>query len=320
MRNLHWKSPTRPVRSIESLRIGFSPAQPETSEQKSSSDAPGLVPHRRHQIPGLRQTPYLKVYLIRCDDNDTYKATARKTLREWIKAQGTSSTSQPTGSGQENHDAFEWLILHVVQDSDGLDKTPAPTSKWGRSTSTVLEKIKADFNGSSKTSIDRVAQLRLPKDGTPTKSPELAEQLEDLIDKMKKGILASFNLRVAQYEEDIKEKDSQRSLPGWNFCTFFILKEGLARGFENVGLFEDALLGYDELSIGLDAAIRDQLHEGSEKHGNAFLTSSKNWVERVKNVLETDSPTDNADDNASPLELISLKTTHSAPRNCLTEK
>ncbi|KAJ5682296.1 hypothetical protein N7462_005461 [Penicillium macrosclerotiorum] len=304
LKNLHWKSPTRPVRSIESLRIGFSPAHPEASERKSSSDATGAIPHRRHQIPGLRQTPYLKIYLLRCDDNDTYKATARKTLREWIKAQGSSSTSQPTGSGQEKHDAFEWLILHVVQDGDGVDKTPAPTSKWGRSTSTVLEKIKADFNGSSKTAIDRVAQLRLPKEGTPTKSPDFADQLEDLIDKVKKGILASFDLRVAQYEEDIKEKDSQRSLPGWNFCTFFILKEGLARGFENVGLFEDALLGYDELSIGLDAAIRDQLQDNGEKHGNALLSSSKIWVERAKNVLESGDPTDDPDADEDPLKAI----------------
>lgn len=285
LKNLHWKSPTRPVRSIESLRIGFAPAQTESDERKSSSDGAGAVPHRRHQIPGLRQTPYLKVYLLRCDDNEAYKATARKTLREWIKAQSASSSSQSTGSSQEKHDAFEWLILHVVQDGEGAEKTPAPTSKWGRGTTTVLEKIKADFNGSSKTAVDRVAQLRLPKEGT-TKSPELAEQLEDLIEKMKNSILASFDLRVAQYEEDIKEKDAQRSLPGWNFCTFFILKEGLARGFENVGLFDDALVGYDELSVGLDAAIRDQLEGSAEHHGNTLLNSSKHWVEAAKKTLE----------------------------------
>lgn len=259
--------------------------------------------HRRHQIPGLRQTPYLKVYLLRCDDNDTYKVTARKALREWIKAHGASSGSQSTASSQEKHDAFEWLILHVVQDGDGVEKAPAPTSKWGRATTTVLEKIKADFNGSSKTAVDRVAQLRLPKEGA-AKSPELADQLEDLIDKMKNGILTSFDLRVAQYEEDIKEKDSQRSLPGWNFCTFFILKEGLARGFENVGLFEDALVGYDELAVGLDAAIRDQIQGDSEQHGNALLTTSKSWVEIATKALEAGpSADDGAENEVSPLEI-----------------
>lgn len=188
----------------------------------------------------------------------------------------------------------------MVQDGDGAEKTLAPTSKWGRGTTTVLEKIKADFNGSSKNAVDRVAQLRLPKEGT-TKSPELADQLEDLIDKMKNGILASFDLRVAQYEEDIKEKDSQRSLPGWNFCTFFILKEGLARGFENVGLFDDALVGYDELSVGLDAAIRDQLLENSEQHGNALLTSSKSWVDAAKMALGTEPPAEDGAAGKQPL-------------------
>ncbi|KAJ5753030.1 hypothetical protein N7520_009947 [Penicillium odoratum] len=301
LKNLHWKSPTRPVRSIESLRIGFVSAQTESTEPKPSSDGAGTVPHRRHQIPGLRQTPYLKVYLLRCDDNDTYKATARKALREWIKAQGASTTSQSTGatgSSQEKHDAFEWLILHVVQDGEGAEKAPTPTSKWGRGTTSILEKVKADFNGSSKTAVDRVAQLRLPKTGT-TKSPELAEQLEDLIDKMKNGILASFDLRVAQYEEDIKEKDSQRSLPGWNFCTFFILKEGLARGFENVGLFDDALVGYDELSVGLDAAIRDQVEGNVGQHGGELLTSSSILIEEAKKALEA-GPTDDSQEIEAP--------------------
>ncbi|KAL4880851.1 trafficking protein particle complex subunit 10 [Aspergillus karnatakaensis] len=288
LRNLHWKSPTRPVRSIESLRIGFAPANNETIEREASSDTRrGSVTHRRHQIPGLRQTPYLKIYILRCDDNETYKSTARKALREWIKTHGSASTTSTSvaATSQEKHDAFEWLILHVVQEGEGPEKA-APTSKWGRTTTTVLEKVKADFNGSSKSATDRVAQLRLPKVGTTQKPPELADQIEDFVEKMKNGILASFDLRVAQYEDDIKEKDSQRSLPGWNFCTFFILKEGLARGFENVGLFEDALLGYDELAVGLDTAINEQLEGTGEQHGSAFLTYSRDWQERAKAALD----------------------------------
>ncbi|KAL5361796.1 trafficking protein particle complex subunit 10 [Aspergillus floccosus] len=308
LRNLHWKSPTRPVRSIESLRIGFAPAQHEADERKSSSDgAGGAVTHRRHQIPGLRQTPYLKVYILRCDDNDTYKSTARKALRDWIKSHASSSASSTTtSSSQEKHDAFEWLILHVVQDGDGTEKA-ATTSKWGRTTTTVLEKVKADFNGTSKSAVDRVAQIRLPKQGTMQKPPELADQLEDFIEKMKNAILASFDLRVAQYEDDIKEKDSQRTLPGWNFCTFFILKEGLARGFENVGLFEDALLGYDELSVGLDTAIQERLDGSGEQHGTAFLTSSKDWQEKAKAALGSES-TPQDDDDAEPVPISEIDT------------
>ncbi|KAE8353410.1 trafficking protein particle complex subunit 10 [Aspergillus coremiiformis] len=293
LKNLHWKSPTRPVRSIESLRIGFVPAQNEASERKSSGDS--AVPHRRHQIPGLRQTPYLKIFLLRCDDNDTYKSTARKALREWIKSH--ASMSQSTTS-QEKHDAFEWLIIHVVQDGEGTEKA-ATSSKWGRTTTTVLEKVKADFNGTSKSAVDRVTQLRLLKPGTTQKSPDVVEQLEELIEKIKNGILASFDLRVAQYEEDIKEKDSQRSLPGWNFCTFFILKEGLSRGFENVGLFDDALLGYDELAIGLDTAIDEQLEGSGEQHGSAFLMHTVDWQKKAIAALDSPAALKEEDDEES---------------------
>lgn len=217
-------------------------------------------------------------------------------MREWIKIQAStpqtntssssSSSTTTAPSSQEKHDAFEWLVVHVVQDGDGAEKAVS-TSKWGQRTTSVLEKLRADFNGSSKSSVDRIAQLRLPKPGTTQKPPELSGQIEDLVEKMKTAILASFDLRVAQYEEDIKEKDSQRSLPGWNFCTFFILKEGLARGFENVGLFEDALVGYDELAVGLDSAIHEQLEGSGDHHGSALLTYSKDWNGMAKKALES---------------------------------
>ena len=272
----------------------------EADERKSSYDSTRIVT-RRHQIPGLRQTPYLKIFLLRCDDSESYKATARKALREWVKTH-TSQSSGAAGAisnNQEKHDAFGWLIVHVEQDpADVHDKSGAAassSSKWSsRSGTSVLEKVKADFNPSSKAAVDRVAQLRLPAEflssaSPPSpvaavavlqRSPELSEQLDDLVEKLKNGVLASFDLRVMQYEEDIKEKDSQRNLPGWNFCTFFILKEGLARGFENVGLFEDALVGYDQLSVGLDAAIREQLLEnGGEQAAGALLEYSKDWKE-----------------------------------------
>jgi hypothetical protein len=138
----------------------------------------------------------------------------------------------------------------------------------------LLEKFRSDFNSSGRGSRDRVAQIRIgindvPYDLLPRVVPavpsgytETEKDAEnawgELILKFKDLILSSFDRRVRQYEEDIKEKDAQRTLPGWNFCMFFILKEGLARGFESVGLVEDALVGYDELSVGLDSVVHEQ--------------------------------------------------------------
>lgn len=208
-------------------------------------------------------------------------------VREWIKTRASPPQSSSNSTTQDNHDAFEWLVVHVIPPgSDAAEKVPA--SKWpGRGSTSVLEKVKADFNGSSKSAVDRVVQLRLPKPDAESRPPELSAQLDDLVAKLKSSILTSFDLRVSQYEEDIREKDSQRSLPGWNFCTFFILKEGLALGFENVGLFEDALLGYDELAVGLDAALRDQFHGVGGQHGGTFLEYSKDIEENAESLLSS---------------------------------
>lgn len=241
---------------------------------------------RRHQIPGLRQTAYLKIYLLRCDDTEAYKSVSRKLLRDWVKEHTPPSQSSTSSSKGENHDAFEWLIIHVLppnrdaadgarnSGSSGGDSHPdrgSSGTRWSaRGSSTVVEKIRADFNGASKTAVDRVAQIQLGQDmgasdvthsSNVTSDPQLRDEKKgwnDLVSKLKFLILASFDLRVSQYEDDIRERESQRNLPGWNFNTFFVLKEGLARGFESVGLIEDALAGYHELAVALNTIVDEE--------------------------------------------------------------
>ncbi|KIW42894.1 uncharacterized protein PV06_06398 [Exophiala oligosperma] len=300
LRNLHWKSPTRPLRSIPALNITLS------REDKSTGTASNV---RRHQIPGLRETPYVKLYLLRCDDKETYKEKARREVRQWVKSQ-TSAGDGKSNKNQEDHDAFEWLIVHVV-----LANTPAASqprsskhisldttestdsvnskSKWsGKSSSTIFDKLRADFNSGSKSAFNRVAQVRLlnPHDkGTPLSPADLEEQWQDLIEGIKACILRSFDARVAQYESDIRERDGQRTLPGWNFCTFFVLKEGLAKGFESVGLLEDALAVYDELSLGLDNLVQDQFRKGDSDDSGALLSVSKESKALLRAALEDEN-------------------------------
>ncbi|SPQ24904.1 84f62d9b-9a14-4859-8641-d27b7d119c3d [Thermothielavioides terrestris] len=298
-------------------RAGSTEQQPETTSSTLRPVVGAATKERRHQIPGLRRTPYLKVLLVRCDDNETYKSTTRAEIREWIKT-NTAGSQGKSGSHAENHDAFEWLIIHVVlpnsvaatqprfsgkaPDSGSEATKTSAASRWRAGSSTLLEKIRADFNGSSKGAVDRVRQIRigindvpyhmLPRvvPAVPTGYQETEQDSEnawaDLIAKFKELILSSFDRRVSQYEEDIKEKDAQRSLPGWNFCTFFILKEGLARGFESVGLVEDALVVYDELSVGLDNVIQEQAIAGSaETHGGALLQYTEDLKELAQKAM-----------------------------------
>lgn len=69
----------------------------------------------------------------------------------------------------------------------------------------------------------------------------------DFLARVKESIVSSFDTHFSTYEEEVRKIDSQRQLPGWNFCTFFIQKEGLAHSFEAMNLLTDALVQYDEL-------------------------------------------------------------------------
>ncbi|KAF9438535.1 hypothetical protein BGZ76_007066 [Entomortierella beljakovae] len=79
----------------------------------------------------------------------------------------------------------------------------------------------------------------------------------DFTDKMKEGIMTSFDQNVMTFEEDIRRLDSQRQMPGWNYCTFFILKEGLTNAYEMMNLHEEALMQYDELEASFFQILRD---------------------------------------------------------------
>jgi trafficking protein particle complex subunit 10 len=55
LRNLHWKSFNRPLRSIQSLHVEIRPYHPSTDDQS-------------HQMPiSLLQKPYLNIMLVKCD-------------------------------------------------------------------------------------------------------------------------------------------------------------------------------------------------------------------------------------------------------------
>ncbi|KAK6441090.1 hypothetical protein LTR95_002679 [Oleoguttula sp. CCFEE 5521] len=321
LRNLNWHSHARPLRQIKSLHVDFVPD--EATKRSLRANDPRLrdsngangnvageedggvpVKQRRHQIPGLKTSPYLHVYLLRCDDKDTYKASERTRLREWVKER-TSLQGK-----KDRHDADEWLILHIVlpgtvaaneprwresaQDPDELKERKKSNIKLpGKSTRTVFDKLRSDFN--DKQSPDRVAQVRLlksqvPQDLLPTPAipqtlSESAQEREnawaDLVTKLKTLILIPFDARVRQYEDDIAEQEARRSLPGWNFCTFFIHKEGLAKALESVGLVEDALAIYDELNLGLETAVRDLAEGNAEGVLTSFEPATSDILDRI---------------------------------------
>ncbi|GBC05869.1 hypothetical protein RclHR1_06490004 [Rhizophagus clarus] len=216
LRNLHWKSAKGPVRNIPVLGVDLKRFNTETTE-------------RSHMLP--ETLPYLNLYFVNCDDNETYRQIVKTQIREWLNI-------------AESRRNQEWLIVYVTKQENF--RNPA---RYFNMKGTVFDKIKADFN----TKRDRCVQLRLSESES-----EDYEAWQELIAKIKEGILSSFDQFFKQYEEDIRRLDSQRSMIGWNYCTFFILKEGLALTFEVMNIFEDALVQYDELEASFFQVLKDR--------------------------------------------------------------
>jgi hypothetical protein len=120
----------------------------------------------------------------------------------------------------------EWIIVHVVRsDIKTTDR------KFFNMKSSVLDKIKADFNIDKRDRYDyppivslftltciRCVQLSWTAGDL---SPVI---WADLVNKIKDGLLYALDSSVSQREEEVRRSESQRQMPGWNFCTFFILK------------------------------------------------------------------------------------------------
>lgn len=120
----------------------------------------------------------------------------------------------------------EWIIVHVVRsDIKTTDR------KFFNMKSSVLDKIKADFNIDKRDRCDyppiaslhilifiRCVQLSWT---AGDHSPVI---WADLVNKIKDGLLSALDSSVSQREEEVRRSESQRQMPGWNFCTFFILK------------------------------------------------------------------------------------------------
>ncbi|GAA5815085.1 hypothetical protein MFLAVUS_008591 [Mucor flavus] len=220
------------------------------------------------QLLSTTQTVYLNLYFVFCDDNEVYKNQVRKNIRNWVE----------TIQSKKNQ---EWLIVYVA------DSEAKRTNNYLGLKASVYDKIKTDFNPPKQ---DRCAYIR-------KKDPEgpQSELWSTFIEKMKECILSCFDMQVLQIQEDTRRLDMQRHMPGWNYCTFFILKEGLAQAFEIMTLYEDALIQYDELEASFFQVLRDKAlawfgHFGGtdagDDSGNILDFKRKNYRELInKNII-----------------------------------
>jgi hypothetical protein len=124
--------------------------------------------------------------------------------------------------------------------------------------SLVFEKIKTEFNTARR---DRCIYVKIDENNS------WADLFESILD----GLASSFGSLLTQAQEDVRKMDSQRLIPGFNFCNFFMLKEGLAEAYECLGMHEEAYLTYHELDAAffqcVDSAMQKDTSPWSENYG-----------------------------------------------------
>ncbi|RKP34465.1 hypothetical protein BJ085DRAFT_12357, partial [Dimargaris cristalligena] len=125
------------------------------------------------------------------------------------------------------------------------------TNKLFPRTGSVIDKIRADF--SPKKDEPRILALNFSDSGGMD-----MESWSEVFTRIKECVVTGFNGQITHYEEDVRRLDAQRMMPGWNYCTFFILKEKMVRAFQMMGMYDEALKQYDELEAAFFQVLKDR--------------------------------------------------------------
>ncbi|GAB6032525.1 Trafficking protein particle complex subunit 10 [Chamberlinius hualienensis] len=165
---------------------------------------------------------FFHAYWTDCVDVDQYKSTVRDDITNWLTI-------------LKNHGVTDWLIV-VVETMDGKKGNKAKLLPRA----SVIDKIKHDFCNKQQ---DRCLSLL-----DPLKSDSRgAESWQSLLISIRQLLLQAYNRHLGKFEEHMRSQRERRNEPGWSFCEYFILQEELAFVFEMLGVYDEALVQYDEL-------------------------------------------------------------------------
>ncbi|XP_046398628.1 trafficking protein particle complex subunit 10 [Ischnura elegans] len=164
--------------------------------------------------------PILHVYWTDCVDVDVYKASVRDDIEAWLKA-------------LSQHSIRDWMI--VIVETPELKKTNKLIPR-----TTVLDKIRSDFASKN---ADRVVSAVDPV----RSESRWADSWRGTLARLRLLLLTAYNAALIRFEELVRIRRERRNEPGWSFCQYFLLQEELAFVLEMLGLYDEALVQYDEL-------------------------------------------------------------------------
>ncbi|KAJ2806876.1 hypothetical protein H4R20_001519 [Coemansia guatemalensis] len=210
LRNLIWKGGiTQTARFVEQLNITI------------CMDGTAVAADPITAVSGQQTGPLLHIYFLETaeTDVDTYKSVVRPRTKRWV-------------DGVSQHKGEEWLIVYLP---GAAEIQRIATSKFLNMRATTLDRLKSDFQG--KKDGERVVMLRT----------DVVESWNAVFLAIRERVVQALEDRVASMTEEIRRLDANRMLPGWNYCKFFVFKEGLVNLYRVMGLKDEALAQYDEL-------------------------------------------------------------------------
>ncbi|XP_063995803.1 trafficking protein particle complex subunit 10 [Diachasmimorpha longicaudata] len=168
----------------------------------------------------LIKHPILHIYWSECSDLDVYKLNVKDDIDSWLKTLG-------------QYGIQDWMI--VIVETYDIKKTNKLIPR-----TTVLDKIRSDFAAKHG---DRCLSVI-----NPIKSESRsAESWRGLITRIRHLTLTAYDKTLSKFEETIREQRERRNDLSWNFCRYFLLQEELAFVLEMLGVYDEALVQYDEL-------------------------------------------------------------------------
>eukprot|EP01134_Creolimax_fragrantissima_P006690 CFRG6690T1 len=189
-RNVQWRSTTGRARVIDELNVHLEPM--DNSVMKTTSK------------------PLLHLYIVSCDDHDTYKAIVKQKIQTFA---------------DQFEDPANYMIVYVTTQ----DSTLAKNFKLRGST---FDKIKTDFG-------KNCTEIRM-------KVEDSSDVWDQFLNRLLEALMTSFKKRVETCEQS-PVLALPITNPEWRLQLFFSAKNLLAFEYYRMMLFEEALLLYDEV-------------------------------------------------------------------------
>lgn len=234
LQSLYWRpnagssAPSNPGTSISS--IDESRVQKIDTVQVELVGLDAIKDEGSSQIPSsVLERPLVNLYFFPCEvswsinlslisfngdvfqDNESYKTTYKKLVKDW-----QTLVTNPMKRHQE------WLVILVIRPDF---RSSTATSRIFSMRAPVIDKVKTDINTDKKK--DRCVELVWPvllAGGGGALAASGDDGWREVEEKLKESVMGGFESYVAGRREEIAKSEGQRLMPGWNFCTYFILK------------------------------------------------------------------------------------------------